>query len=81
MYRSLITGVSPEYLRCGLVSIGEALLRVSAAFTPGVMGGAIAAVSPMGSTNALTWTLSGTGAVAGGFGVVCVSITTSAPAD
>lgn len=75
LYRSLITGFAPEDLRGGLVSIGEALMRVSAALTPAVLGGVIATVeTTAGTAVALKWTLAITGGAAGAIGVLCVLI-------
>lgn len=46
LYRSIITGLAPESLRAGLVSLSEAGGRVTATLTPLSMGGVIAVASP-----------------------------------
>ncbi len=75
LYRSLVTGFAPDYLRGGLVSLAEALMRVAATFTPVVLGGAIALFeASMASGPALQRTLAIAGGVSGGVGAGCVLV-------
>lgn len=46
LYRSIITGLAPEYLRAGLVSLSEMGGQLTNTVTPVAMGGIIALVSP-----------------------------------
>jgi len=75
LYRSIITGFAPVDLRGGLVSLGEAMGRVTATGTPIVMGAAIALVEPTaGFAAAVRWTSVGTAAFAGCLGLLCLVV-------
>jgi len=47
LYRSILTGLPPEYLRAGFVRVTESGGRVSATATPILMGAVISAATPM----------------------------------
>jgi MFS family permease len=75
LYRSLITGIAPESLRSGLVSIGATGGRLMGTVTPIVMGGVIASLTPLlGFTGAVQATVLSTGIVSGGGGIICVTL-------
>lgn len=79
LYRSVITGLAPQALRGGLVSVGEALGRVAATVTPVAMGAGIATLEPaLGFGAAVRWTGLGTGAVAAALGVGCLVVARTA---
>lgn len=68
LYRSVITGLSPEDLRGGLVSLGESLSRVTSTLTPIVMGYTIDIATPvLGFADAVRWTVV-VASVVGSFG-------------
>jgi MFS family permease len=70
LYRSIATGLAPDDLRGGLVSLAESVIRVGATAAPVVMGAAIAAAKPeFGFATATRWTVLGTGLVASGVGI------------
>jgi len=46
LYRSIITGFAPQFLRAGLVGLSESGGRITATLTPLVMGGIIGFASP-----------------------------------
>lgn len=46
LYRSIITGLAPEHLRGGLVSVAESLGRLAGTLAPILMGGVIALATP-----------------------------------
>lgn len=47
LYRSIITGLGPEYLRAGIVSVAEAGGRITVTLTPIIMGGIVAGSAPV----------------------------------
>lgn len=80
LYRSVITGLAPESLRGGLVSLGESGGRLVSTLTPIGMGGAIALGGPvLGGAAALQWTVVGAGILAGVVGVASVASAQTAP--
>lgn len=73
LYRSFVTGVAPERLRGGLVSIAEAMSRTAVTFTPIVMGASIAYLaSSAGATTAIRITVAGAGALSAALSFLCV---------
>lgn len=77
LYRSLVTGFAPDRLRGGLVSLAEALMRVSATFTPAVLGASISLLeSSMTPGLALQWTLAVAGGTAGAVGACGIFVAT-----
>jgi MFS family permease len=67
LYRSIVTGIAPEALRGGLVSLSESIGRVGITIVPVVMGALVAWLSPdAGLANAVRLTL----VTVGGFSAV-----------
>ncbi|WP_247009576.1 MFS transporter [Halorientalis litorea] len=85
LYRSIITGLAPQSLRAGLVSLAEAGGRVTATLTPIAMGAVIAVAAPaIGFTQAVQVAGLGAAAVGGGGGVLCLVVarlSSAAPAE
>ena len=85
LYRSIITGLAPQSLRAGLVSLAEAGGRVTATLTPIAMGAVIAVAAPtVGFTQAVQLAGLGAAAVGGGGGVLCLVVarlSSPAPAE
>lgn len=81
LYRSIITGLTGDTLRSGLVSMAEAFGRVCATMTPIFMGGVIAVASPqLGTSSALQIAGLVAAVIGGGGGVLCIFVATrSAP--
>lgn len=75
LYRSIITGLAPQKLRGGLVSLSAAGSQVSATVTPVLFGVILAATEPMMSLSS-SIQLAGTAtAIVGGMGgIVCLLI-------
>jgi len=70
MYRSMATGLAPDDLRGGLVSLAESVIRVGATLSPIVTGAVIALAEPtLGFAAATRWTVLGVGLVASGVGI------------
>lgn len=70
MYRSMATGLAPDDLRGGLVSLAESAIRVGATLSPIVTGAVIALAEPrLGFAAATRWTVLGVGIVASGVGI------------
>ncbi|MFT4946278.1 MAG: ACDE family multidrug resistance protein [Natronomonas sp.] len=73
LYRSIVTGLAPQELRAGVVSLAEANGRLIATLTPILMGATIGAAAPrVGFTTALRLSGIGAAAVGGGGGVLCL---------
>ena len=80
LYRSIVTGLAPQSLRAGLVSVAEAGGRVTATATPVAMGAAVAALAPgLGFGPALRVVGLGVAAVGGGGGVLCLLVARLSP--
>jgi len=80
LYRSIITGLAPDDLRAGLVSIAEAWGRLTNTVTPIAMGWAIAVATPrVGFASALQLAGVGVAAVGGVGGVLCLLVASAAP--
>lgn len=70
LYRSIATGLPPDALRGGLVSLAESVIRVGATVAPVVMGAVIALAEPaVGFATATRWTVLGAGLVASAVGI------------
>jgi hypothetical protein len=81
LYRSLLTGVAPETLRAGLVSVAESGGRIMDTATPLAMGALITLLTPtLGFTGAMRLAGAGTAVVGGLGGVVCLLVASRAPA-
>lgn len=75
LYRSIITGLAPDDLRAGLVSLAEAVGRIARTLTPVAMGGVIAVATPfVGIASALQLAGLGVAIVGGGGGILCLLI-------
>jgi MFS family permease len=75
LYRSVITGLAPQHLRAGVVSVAEAGSRVSATFTPVVMGVGLSALTPaMGFAPAVRAVVVGAGVLAALALTLCVLV-------
>jgi MFS family permease len=75
LYRSLVTGLAPESLRSGLVSIAESAGRVANTLTPIVMGAGVAAATPaLGFAGAVRATGLGVAVVASAGGILCLFV-------
>ncbi len=80
LYRSIVTGLAPESLRSGLVSVSEAGGRVATTLTPVAMGGVIALVQPtVGHADAIRTAGFFAAAVGGGGGLLCLLVARTAP--
>lgn len=80
LYRSIVTGLAPQELRAGVVSIAEANGRLVATLTPILMGAAIGAATPrVGFTTALRLSGLAAAAVGSGGGVICLFIAKLSP--
>lgn len=80
LYRSIITGLAPDDLRAGLVSIAEAWGRLTNTLTPIAMGAVIAAATPrMGFASALQLAGVGVAAVGGVGGILSLLVANAAP--
>ncbi len=80
MYRSLLTGSTPESLRAGIVSIGVTGARIVGVVTPIAMGGTIVVLTPMvGSAPAVQLSGVGVAVVSGGGGIICVLVARASP--
>jgi len=80
LYRSIVTGLAPQHLRAGLVSVAEANGRVVATVTPILMGVAIAAgEQSLGFESALILTGVGAAIVGGGGGILCLLVAKASP--
>lgn len=80
LYRSVVTGLAPESLRSGLVSVSEAASRAVSTLTPVAMGGVIAAVGPtVGHAAAIRVAGFCAAAVGGGGGLLCLLVARTAP--
>jgi ACDE family multidrug resistance protein len=81
LYRSLLTGVAPETLRAGIVSVAESGGRVMDTVTPLAMGALITFMTPaLGFTGAMRFAGIGTAVVGGVGGIVCLLIASRSPA-
>jgi MFS family permease len=80
LYRSVVTGLAPEELRAGVVSLAEANGRVVATLTPVALGAAIAAGQPVfGFAGAVQLAGVGAAVVSGGGGVLCLLVAKAVP--
>ena len=80
LYRSIVTGLAPESLRSGLVSVSESGGRVAATLTPVGIGGVIAAAEPtVGFESALRLAGFVAAAVGTGGGLLCLVVARTAP--
>lgn len=80
LYRSIITGLSGESLRGGLVSLAEAFGRVIGTLTPILMGSAIATVAPhTGIGSAVQYVGLATAAIGSVGGVLCLVMVRLSP--
>jgi MFS family permease len=80
LYRSILTGLAPESLRGGLVSLSAAAARVTATGTPVAMGGVIAVATPhVGFGKALMLAGLGAALVGGGGGIACLLVASRSP--
>nr|WP_267902759.1 MFS transporter [Halovenus carboxidivorans] len=80
LYRSIVTGLAPQKLRAGIVSLAEANGRLIATLTPVLMGAAIGAAAPrVGFTTALRLSGIGAAVVGSGGGVVCLFVAKLSP--
>ncbi|WP_251329804.1 MFS transporter [Haloplanus pelagicus] len=81
MYRSIITGLAPQQLRGGLVSLAESGARIVVTATPVVVGiSLVSAESVLPPEAALRWVIVATGLLSGVVGLVAVVVArTSAP--
>lgn len=80
LYRSIITGLAPEHLRGGLVSLAEAVSRMMITLTPVAMGSVIAMATPaMGFVSAVQLAGLGAAIIAGGGGILCLLIARTSP--
>ena len=80
LYRSLVTGLAPESLRSGLVSVAEAGGRIAATLTPLGMGAIIAVTGPtLGHDAAIRAAGLAAAAVGGGGGLLCLLVARAAP--
>lgn len=80
LYRSIVTGLAPQSLRGGLVSISEACGRIMDTLTPIAMGGIIAVMTPViGFVSAVQ--LAGLSAVVVGVGggIFCLFVLSASP--
>lgn len=81
LYRSLLTGVAPETLRAGLISVAESGGRVMDTATPLAMGALITTLAPtLGFASAMRIAGIGTAVVGGLGGVVCLLVASRSPA-
>lgn len=75
MYRSVITGLSPIYLRASLVSISSAAGQLTTTLTPVLIGGIIAVATPSLGFSSSVQLAGVTAAILGGGGsIVCLLI-------
>jgi MFS family permease len=80
LYRSIITGLAPDDLRAGLVSIAEAWGRLTNTLTPVAMGWAIAVATPrVGFATGLQFAGVGVAVVGGVGGILCLLVASAAP--
>ncbi|PSQ11675.1 MFS transporter [Halobacteriales archaeon QS_5_70_15] len=80
LYRSIITGLAPDDLRAGLVSIAEAVGRLTNTLTPIAMGGVIAVATPrVGFAPALRLAGVGVAVVGAVGGILCLLVANAAP--
>jgi MFS family permease len=80
LYRSILTGLAPGYLRGGLVSIGESGARLLVTTTPLAIGIALVSAEPMfGSETALRWIIVAAGIFGGTVGIACVIVARISP--
>jgi hypothetical protein len=80
LYRSIVTGLAPDDLRAGLVSIAEAWGRLTNTLTPIAMGWVIAVATPrVGFASALQIAGIGVAIVGGVGGILCLLVANAAP--
>lgn len=80
LYRSIMTGLAPEQLRGGLVSLAESGGRLVATVTPLAIGASIAVTeADLGLETALRWTVVATGLFAGTVGTASVVLASVSP--
>ncbi len=80
LYRSIITGLAPDDLRAGLVSIAEAWGRLTNTLTPIAMGGIIAVATPrVGFASGLRLAGVGVAVVGAVGGILCLLVANAAP--
>lgn len=80
MYRSVITGLSPIYLRASLVSISSAAGQLTTTLTPILMGGVIAVTAPtFGTATALQFAGLTAAILGGGGSILCLLIARAIP--
>lgn len=80
LYRSIVTGLAPQSLRGGLVSISEASGRVMDTLTPIAMGGIIAVTTPIvGFVSAVQLAGLCIAVVGCGGGILCLFILSASP--
>jgi len=80
IYRSLVTGLAPQSLRGGLVSLSEGAGRVMDTVTPIAMGGIIAIVTPIAGFSPAVQLSGLSAAVVGvGGGIFCLFVASFSP--
>ncbi|MEF8791623.1 MAG: hypothetical protein V5A61_15965, partial [Haloarculaceae archaeon] len=80
LYRSIITGLAPDDLRAGLVSVAEAWGRLTNTLTPIAMGAVIAVATPrIGFASGLRLAGVGVAVVGAVGGILCLLVATGAP--
>jgi MFS family permease len=80
LYRAIITGLAPQSLRAGLVSVAEAGGRLTAALTPVAMGAVVTVLSPtFGVGSAVRVAGVGAAVVGGAGGVACLVVAHVSP--
>jgi MFS family permease len=80
LYRSIITGLAPDDLRAGLVSIAEAVGRLTNTLTPIAMGAVIAVATPrIGFASGLRLAGVGVAVVGAAGGILCLLVANAAP--
>ncbi|MFB6159632.1 MAG: MFS transporter [Haloferacaceae archaeon] len=80
LYRSVVTGIAPQALRGGLVSVSESVGRAGSTLTPVGMGAVVAVLAPTyGVVAAVRWTAVGVGALVAAVGCLCLVVARLSP--
>ncbi|WP_255197426.1 MFS transporter [Halorarius litoreus] len=80
IYRSIMTGLPPDHLRGGLVSVSEAYGRLTITLAPIAMGALVAALTPgLGFQGAVQAVGLATAVVVGGGSVLGLAVASAAP--